>query len=132
MDKNFEYDQFVHGVLEDEETFRDKYEEQGLKDYMDNFETRIEPIKTFTFLRDCYMYVQDLEPARQGISADGDPFLVYKPKHPKNTDIKEVYIEIYDGSACMAILTALENNITEFFSITELCHRLDELMEHLT
>ena len=40
--EEFEYDQFVHGALEDDEQNHNF------------FEMKIEPIKTFTFLRDWY------------------------------------------------------------------------------
>lgn len=93
---------------------------------------KIEPLKTFIFLRDRFFDDKyNLQPVRSGISADGDPFLVYKPRHPKKTDIKEVYIETYKGSVGLVIVTALEHNVQEYVSLEELCHRLDELVEHL-
>ena len=119
--KEFEHDQFVHGALESDEQNHNF------------FEMKIEPLKTFVFLRDWLFDDRyNLQPVRSGISVNGDPFLVYRPKHPKKTDIKEVYIETYLGSVCLVVMTALEHNVEEYVSLEELCRRLDELSEYLT
>lgn len=125
--KEFEYDQFVHGILEEEEiSFADEH---------NFFEMKIEPFKTFTFLRDWFFRDRyNIQPVRSGISVDGDPFLVYKPKHHKKTDIKEIYIEIYDGSVGLTVSTPdwlFGNLVEEYTSLEELCKYFDNISEYL-
>lgn len=125
MKKEFEYDQFIHGYLQSDKEFLDEpYKSHGF------FEMQMEPLKTFTFLRDWYMGEKKygIEPARQGISKDGDPFLAYKPRKKKKTDIEEFYIETYEGSVVMVIKTSLEVSVREYFSLAELCNRIDEII----
>ena len=97
------------------------------------FEMKIEPLKTFVFLRDWFFDDKyNLKPVRSGISADGDPFLVYKPKHPKKTDIKEVYIEVYEGSIGVVISTlGIGDVVHEYVSLEEFCSYFDRLSEYL-
>lgn len=119
-DKEFEYDQFVHGALESEEEATTDFNLQ-----MDK------PLKTFCFLRDTYINGKyNLQPARSGISVNGDPFLAYKPKNPKKTNVEEFYIETYEGSICTAILAKTKFSVKEYFSIEELCKRIDEIIEN--
>lgn len=123
----FEYDQFVHGVLEEEA------EEKPITNH-NFFEMKIEPIKTFTFLRDWYFNDRyNLQPVRNGISVNGDPFLVYRPKHPKKTDIKEIYIETYEGDMCIVVYTAVFDPIIKcFYSLEEFCKYIDGISKYLT
>lgn len=110
-------------VPEDLQPDRESYKNHGF------FEMQIKPLKTFTFLRD--WYIEDkygIRPDRQGVTKDGDPFLVYKPRKKKKTDIEEVYIETYEGSVAMAIKTSLEVSVREYFSLAELCNRIDEII----
>ena len=157
------YDQFVHGILEEEEdesvtalknfvkTFNESKEEATAalirtgvlnpdgspKDHIceyNFFEMKIEPLKTFTFLRDWFFNDRyNLQPIRSGISADGDPFLVYRPKHPKKTDIKEIYIETYEGDICIVVYTAVFDPIIKcFYSLEEFCKYIDGISKYLT
>ena len=107
----------------DKETLDESYKSHGF------FEMQIEPLKTFTFLRDWYMEDKyGIRPDRQGVSKDGDPFLAYKPRKKKKTDIEEVYIETYEGSVVMAVKTHSEVSVREYFSLAELCNRIDEII----
>ncbi len=134
-DKEFEYDQFVHGALESEEETTTDFNLQ-----MDK------PLKTFCFLRDIYINGKyNLRPARSGISADGDPFLAYKPRNPKKTNVEELYIETYEGSIGVVVLfrkkfsvmeyfsieeLCKQSSVKEYFSIEELCKQIDEIIEN--
>ena len=119
--EDFEYDQFVHGALEDDEQNHNF------------FETKIEPLKTFVFLRDWLFNDRyNLQPVRSGISVNGDPFLVYRPKHPKKTDIKEIYIETYEGDICIVVYTAVLDPIIKcFYSLEKFCKYIDGISEYL-
>lgn len=120
VDKEFEYDQFVHGALENEEEATADFNLQ-----MDK------PLEIFCFLRDTYIDGKyNLQPARSGISVNGDPFLAYKPKNPKKTNVEELYIETYEGSICTAISSKTKFSVKEYFSIEELCKRIDEIIEN--
>lgn len=92
------------------------------------FETKIEPLKTFTFLRDWYINKYNVQPNRQGISINGDPYLVYKPNKSDKTDLEELYIETYEDCIGVVIKTSTKSSVEEFSSLEEFCRRFDEIM----